>query len=287
MPVVLKTQSYFLSSISDLLRKRDIPNPTNDYRKVKELNWLPAVPLHYEKFMTSENSPEIILALDVDDRKQINHLLAQTGSRLKWVKIGLQSYLRDGPSLVEEIADSGKKVFLDLKLHDIPNTMEKALESLSKLPVGLLTVHACAGPEALERCAHFARETMPEVTLLGVTVLTSTNQAGLEAVGVHDQVDDQVLRLASLAVDRGIGGIVCSPLELPRLRNTLAPSTILVTPGIRPADTDAGDQKRIMTPSQAKVAGANYLVIGRPILAAPDPRVALDSILEELENTPS
>jgi len=231
-------------------------------------------------------SPEIILALDLDDRGKIHQVLQKTGDRLSWVKIGLQSYLRDGPSLVEEIADSGKKVFLDLKLHDIPNTMEKALESLSKLPVGLLTLHACAGPEALERCARFARETMPGVTLLGVTVLTSTNQAGLEAVGVHSQVDDQVLRLASLAVDRGIGGIVCSPLELPRLRLALPPTTTLVTPGIRPADADAGDQKRIMTPGQAKTAGANYLVIGRPILAAPDPRAALDSILEELENTP-
>ena len=232
--------------------------------------------------MISNNSPEVILALDVDDRKQIHHLLDQTGDRLKWVKIGLQSYLRDGPSLVREIADSGKKVFLDLKLHDIPNTMAKALESLSELPVGLLTLHACAGPEALNRCATFAREAMPEVTLLGVTVLTSTNQEGLQSIGVNSPVEDQVLRLASLAVDQGIGGIVCSPLELPRLRQSLPSSTTLVTPGIRPANADAGDQKRIMTPKEAKDKGANFLVIGRPILAAPDPKAALDSILEEM-----
>lgn len=123
---------------------------------------------------------------------------------------------------------------------------------------------------------------MPDVTLLGVTVLTSTNQAGLEAIGINDPVEDQVLRLASLAVDQGIGGIVCSPLELPKLRQALPQSTALVTPGIRPANASSDDQKRIMTPAQAKQAGANYLVIGRPILAAPNPRMALESILGEL-----
>ena len=232
----------------------------------------------------SELNPEIILALDLEDRAQINQVLNQTGERLDWVKIGLQSFLRDGVSLVHEIAQSGKKVFLDLKLHDIPNTMAKALESLVDLPVGMITVHASAGPEALARCSKFARETMPNVTLLGVTVLTSTNQQGLEAVGVNSPVEDQVMRLATLAVDQGIGGIVCSPLELPRLRQALPPSTCLVTPGIRPANADAGDQKRIMTPLQAKQAGANYLVIGRPILAAKEPKMALDFILEELSN---
>ena len=234
--------------------------------------------------MTLNNSPEVILALDVDDRKQIHHLLDQTGHRLKWVKIGLQSYLRDGPSLVKEVAQSGKKVFLDLKLHDIPNTMEKALGSLSELPVGLLTLHACAGPEALHRCATFARENMPNVTLLGVTVLTSANQEGLKSIGVNSPVEDQVLRLASLAVNQGIGGIVCSPHELSSLRQNLPASTALVTPGIRPANADAGDQKRIMTPKQAKQMGANFLVIGRPILSAPDPKEALDSIMKEMED---
>jgi len=230
----------------------------------------------------SNTTPEIILALDLESREQINQVLRATGSRLKWVKVGLQSFLRDGKQLVEELSDSGKKVFLDLKLHDIPNTMEKALESLAELPVGMITLHACAGPEALARCAKFARESMPDVTLLGVTVLTSTNQEGLETIGVNHSVDDQVHRLASLAVENGLGGIVCSPLELPKLRQTLPSSTTLVTPGIRPANADVGDQKRIMTPAQAKTAGANYLVIGRPILAATDPQRALDQILEEL-----
>ncbi len=228
------------------------------------------------------SSPEIILALDLDDRAQIHEVLEKTGDRLHWVKVGLQSYLRDGPSLIHELADSGKKIFLDLKLHDIPNTMAKALESISKLPVGMITLHACAGPEALLRCSDFARKAMPEVILLGVTVLTSTNQDGLAAIGIEKSVDDQVSGLASLATACGIGGIVCSPLELPRLRNSLPPDTLLVTPGIRPREGATDDQKRIMTPVQAKHAGADYLVIGRPILAAPDPRSALDSILEEM-----
>ena len=232
----------------------------------------------------SESTTEIILALDLEDRAQIKQLLLATGDRLTWVKVGLQSFLRDGASLVHELADSGKKVFLDLKLHDIPNTMAKALESLAGLPVGMITLHACAGPEALARCSKFARDAMPDVTLLGVTVLTSTNQEGLEATGVKGPVDEQVVRLASLAVNQGIGGIVCSPLELPRLHQVLPRSTTLVTPGIRPANSDSGDQKRIMTPSEAKLAGANYLVIGRPILAAPDPQSALNAIWEELNH---
>jgi len=230
----------------------------------------------------TNHSPEIILALDLENRKQIHQVLEKTGDRLTWVKVGLQSYLRDGPSLVRELAHSGKKVFLDLKLHDIPNTMAKSLESLAALPVGLLTLHACAGPEALFKCSEFARSAMPEVTLLGVTVLTSTNEEGLRAIGVSGPVEEQVQKLASLAVENGVGGIVCSPLELPRLRQSLPESTTLVTPGIRPKEAEIGDQKRIMTPGEAKLAGANYLVIGRPILAAPEPSKALDAILEEM-----
>ena len=230
----------------------------------------------------NDSSPEIILALDLEDRQQIKNILHKTGERLNWVKVGLQSFLRDGAPLVHELADSGKKVFLDLKLHDIPNTMEKALESLAGLPVSMITLHACAGPEALAKCSKFANNNMPGVTLLGVTVLTSTNQEGLQAIGVKGPVDEQVVRLASMAVNQGIDGIVCSPLELPRLREVLPRSTTLVTPGIRPANSDSGDQKRIMTPRDAKLAGANYLVIGRPILSAPDPRSSLDAIRNEL-----
>ncbi|MDA8991583.1 orotidine-5'-phosphate decarboxylase [Opitutales bacterium] len=228
-------------------------------------------------------TPEIILALDVDNREHAQKILQATGERLEWVKVGLQSFLRDGPDLVHTIVDSGKKVFLDLKLHDIPNTMAKAMESLADLPIGMLTLHANAGEEALHRCAQVGKEKLPNTLLLAVTVLTSMNQESLHSVGVESPVIEQVERLASLAAQSEIGGIVCSPQELIRLRSCLPSETKLITPGIRPTGSAVGDQKRIMTPLQAKQAGADYLVIGRPILAASSPSQALDDILCELQ----
>ena len=232
--------------------------------------------------MVSNSPPEIILALDVESRSKARSILKATGEQLKWVKVGLQSYLRDGPDLLSEIAGMGKQIFLDLKLHDIPNTMSKALESLSSLPIDMLTVHATAGPDALSKCSEEAKTMMPEVTLLAVTVLTSMDKGNLSAIGVDSPVEEQVIKLATLASESGIGGVVCSPLELEILRPALPPETKLVTPGIRPSGSDHGDQKRIMTPSQAHRAGADYLVIGRPILAAPEPSDALAKIIGEL-----
>ena len=230
----------------------------------------------------SNSPPEIILALDVESRSKARSILKATGEQLKWVKVGLQSYLRDGPDLLSEIAGMGKQIFLDLKLHDIPNTMSKALESLSSLPINMLTVHATAGPDALTKCSKEAKTMMPEVTLLAVTVLTSMDKGNLSAIGVDSPVEEQVIKLATLASESGIGGVVCSPLELEILRPALPPETKLVTPGIRPSGSDHGDQKRIMTPSQAYRAGADYLVIGRPILAAPEPSDALAKIIGEM-----
>ncbi len=232
----------------------------------------------------TKHKTEIILALDVEDHDQASSILDQVGDSLSWVKVGLQSYLRDGPKIIQQCVNRDKNVFLDLKLHDIPNTMAKAIESLSALPIQMLTLHCCSGSEALTRCAETARKVLPQTTLLGVTVLTSMNQSNLEAVGVSRSPQDQVSRLAKLAVESGIGGIVCSPLELIRLRSELPGHTKLVTPGIRPTGSDAGDQKRTMTPKDAQEAGADYLVIGRPILAAKEPMSAIRSIVEELEN---
>ena len=229
-------------------------------------------------------TPEIILALDVDNWEQAEKILQATGNKLEWVKVGLQSYLRDGPDLVKTIADTGKKVFLDLKLHDIPNTMAKAMESLSTLPIGMLTIHAHAGEEALLRCAQTGKEILPETLLLAVTVLTSMDQSALNSIGVQSPVIEQVERLARVATQSQVGGIVCSPHELKHLRACLPSEIEMVTPGIRPAGSAVGDQKRIMTPVQAKHAGADYLVIGRPILAAENPALALDSILEEMQS---
>ena len=226
--------------------------------------------------------PEIILALDVDNRQQAEKILNETGEKLQWVKVGLQSYLRDGPDLVRTIADSGKKVFLDLKLHDIPNTMAKAMESLAKLPIGMLTLHAHAGEEALKRCAETGKDILPDTLLLAVTVLTSMDQEALNSIGINCPVIEQVTRLATVATRSEIGGIVCSPQELVHLRASIPPTTKMVTPGIRPTGSAIGDQKRIMTPAQAKEAGADYLVIGRPILAAENPTFALENILGEM-----
>ena len=230
--------------------------------------------------------PSVILALDVEDKNRARSVLQATGDRLEWVKIGLQTYLRDGPDFVREVADSGKKVFLDLKLHDIPNTMCKALESLASLPIGMLTLHASAGPQALNKCAEIANELMPDTLLLAVTVLTSMDEEALSAIGVNVSPQDQVDRLANLATESGIGGIVCSPLELTRLRPLLPENVKLVTPGIRPTGAALGDQKRIMTPADARAAGADYLVIGRPILSHEDPAAALEAIQTELSQPP-
>ena len=176
----------------------------------------------------------------------------------------------------------GKSIFLDLKLHDIPNTMVKAIESLSSLPIKMLTLHSTAGPEALAKCSQVAEEFLPDTHLLAVTVLTSMNKGNLNAIGVNTDIPEQVDNLAKLSVESGINGIVSSPLELVRLRPKLPPKTIFVTPGIRPVGSSSGDQKRIMTPKQAANAGANFLVIGRPILEAVEPKKTLFEIQTEL-----
>ncbi len=230
----------------------------------------------------SNTQTEVILALDVETRAKAESILELTGSHLAWVKIGLQTYLRDGPEFLRDVALSGKSIFLDLKLNDIPNTMAKAIESLAELPIKMLTLHATAGPEALEKCAQTAAEFLPETKLLAVTVLTSMNQQNLNSIGILDSIPNQVDRLAEMSIASGIQGIVSSPLELLRLRPMLPKNTVFVTPGIRPKGADSGDQKRIMSPKEAAFAGANYLVIGRPILAADRPKEALLSIQEEL-----
>ena len=186
---------------------------------------------------------EVILALDVESRSKAEEILDATGENLKWVKIGLQTYLRDGPNFLIDVANTGRKIFLDLKLHDIPNTMVKAIESLSDLPVKMLTLHSTAGPEALEKSSIAAQKYMPDTKLLAVTVLTSMNQSNLNSIGIEAQIPDQVDKLAQMAVNSNVDGIVCSPLELVRLRPVLPKEIKFVTPGIRPTGSAIGDQK--------------------------------------------
>ena len=225
---------------------------------------------------------ELILALDVPTREDAAPILRQLRGRLQWVKIGLQLFTAYGPNYVREVAGMGFDIFLDLKLHDIPNTVAKAVESLGPLPIKMLTLHTAGGGEMLRAAAAAQQRSNPQLLLLGVTVLTSMDAAGLQEIGVDAAPADQVARLGRLAADAGIGGLVCSPLEVELLRRALPAGLKLVTPGIRPADDAAGDQKRIMTPAAAARAGSTHIVVGRPILSAPDPAAAVREILANL-----
>lgn len=226
---------------------------------------------------------ELILVLDLPDRDETDRVLDRVGSSVHWVKIGLQLFTRYGPSIVESVAARGYRIFLDLKLHDIPNTVARAVDSLSQLPISMLTLHASGGSEMMRWALDAQRTNRSDLLLLGVTVLTSTDQAGLEETGVSATPADQVNRLADLAISAGMKGLVCSPLELAGLRQRFGPGIALVTPGIRPAGSDLNEQKRVMTPREAMKAGASHIVVGRPILRANDPALAARSILTELE----
>jgi orotidine-5'-phosphate decarboxylase len=226
---------------------------------------------------------DLILALDVPTREAAAPVLRQLRGQLRWVKLGLQMFTAYGPNYVREVADMGFDVFLDLKLHDIPNTVAKAVESLGPLPIRMLTLHTSGGGEMMRAAAAAQQKSNPNLLLLGVTVLTSTDAAGLQETGVTASPAEQVARLGRLATDSGLRGLVCSPLEVELLRRTLPASTQLVTPGIRPAGEAGGDdQKRIMTPADAARAGSSYIVVGRPILKAADPAAAARAILAEL-----
>jgi orotidine-5'-phosphate decarboxylase len=228
---------------------------------------------------------DLILALDVPTREQAAPILRQLRGSLRWVKIGLQMFTAYGPDYVRAVADEGFHIFLDLKLHDIPNTVAKAVESLSTLPIGMLTLHTAGGREMMTAAAQAQAQKKPDLLLLGVTVLTSMDDNALNETGVPGRADDQVTRLAKLAVASGLNGLVCSPLEVATLRAILKNDVQLVTPGIRPAGESGGDdQKRVLTPREAAIAGSSYIVVGRPILKAADPARAARTILAELNS---
>jgi orotidine-5'-phosphate decarboxylase len=227
---------------------------------------------------------DLILALDVPTREEAAPILRQLRGQLHWVKIGLQMFTAYGPNYVREVAGMGFNIFLDLKLHDIPNTVGKAVESLGPLPIRMLTMHCAGGAEMMRAAVSAQQKTNPHLLILGVTVLTSMDAGALAAVGVPGSPADQVARLGRLAADSGVRGLVCSPLEVELLRRTLPADVQLVTPGIRPASEGGpgDDQKRVMTPADAARAGSTYIVVGRPILKASDPAAAAREILAEL-----
>ncbi len=225
---------------------------------------------------------DLILVLDAPSPRDVAPALKQLQGTVRWVKVGLEMFTGCGPDAVREIADQGFDVFLDLKLHDIPNTVAKAVESCSKLPIGMLTLHTCGGREMMAWAAKAQQQHAPNLLLLGVTVLTSMSAPGLAETGVAVSPEQQVVRLGQLAAESGLRGLVCSPLEIAPLRAVLPKDIALVTPGIRPRDAKADDQTRVMTPAEAAQAGANYIVVGRPIFKAPDPVAAARQILAEL-----
>ena len=222
----------------------------------------------------------LIIALDVPTAAEAVALTERLAGEISFFKIGLQLYTAEGPDIVRRVRASGANVFLDLKLFDIPNTVAKAVVAAGSLGVSMLTLHLAGGRRMLEAAVAASR---PDLLLLGVTVLTSSDQETLRETGVEATVADQALRLATLGAESGIGGLIASPHELGVLRERVGADVKIATPGVRPTWSSADDQKRFTTPAEALQRGADYLVIGRPVTAHPDPREAARKIIAEIE----
>lgn len=235
------------------------------------------------------SAPALYIALDTPDREQALALARQVGPHADGLKLGLEFFCANGPRGVAALAEVGLPVFLDLKLHDIPNTVAGAIRSLAGLPIHLLTLHAGGGAVMMRAAREAAEEKAAEDDLLrmqvvGVTVLTSLDGEDLAALGYRDAPPQQVVRMAQLAQEAGLDGVVCSPHELPPLRghSSIPADFKLVVPGIRPGGSAAGDQKRTATPQEARDSGADYLVVGRPVTRAEDPATAAAAIQASL-----
>ncbi len=227
--------------------------------------------------MQLEARERLIVALDLSSIEEAKAMVARLGDAVSFYKIGYQLAFAGGLSYAPVLADAGKRVFLDLKLHDIGNTVAEGLRSVSRLGASFLTVHAY--PQTMKAAVE-ARD--GNLRILAVTVLTSYNDADLAAAGYRMTVAELVAERAAQARDIGIDGLVCAATEAAKVRSIVGQKLALVTPGIRPAGADSGDQKRVMTPARAIAAGADYLVVGRPIIAAADPKAAAEAIVEEI-----
>lgn len=225
----------------------------------------------------------LIVALDVPSAREAAEAVARIGDAVSFYKVGLELFLADGPETLRMLRAEGKRVFLDLKLHDIPRTVERAVSSCLRWEPDLLTIHAQGSVAMVEAAARAVREAGAATKILAVTVLTSLDRSDLDLLGVARPVEEQVLALGRLAVGAGAHGLVCSPREAGALRAALGPGALLVTPGVRPAGGAVGDQKRVATPAEAIRAGATHLVVGRPVLGAPDPRAAALAIRAEMD----
>lgn len=223
------------------------------------------------------------MALDVPSAVQARRLVQAIGESATTYKIGKQLFTAEGPQLVRELVASGLKVFLDLKFHDIPNTVAGAVRSAAELQVSMLTVHASGGSKMLKAAAEAAAQSSTKPMVLAVTVLTSLSDSELQEIGVSGTTLTQVLRLGALAHQAGCGGLVASAKEAGELRRELGEGFAIVTPGVRPAGSAAGDQARVVTPRDAIAAGASHLVVGRPIIEAADPAEAAAAIVSEIK----
>ena len=233
--------------------------------------------------MAITSKDRLIVALDVPSAAAAQNLVRSIGDAAVFYKVGLQLFTAEGPNIVRDLVASGKRVFLDLKIHEIPNSAAGAIRSAAALKVDMVTVHASGGIKMMKAAVVAAASAEKPLLVLAVTVLTSLSDEDLQELGCDANPQAQVLRLAKLAQQSGCGGLVSSPNEVAELRATLGTSMKLVIPGIRPSGADAKDQVRTATPAQAIRCGADYLVVGRPINAAADPAAAAKSIVLEIE----
>jgi len=228
----------------------------------------------------------VIVALDTADATQALALARTLHGHARWVKVGMTLYYAEGPGVVGELRDLGFEVFVDLKLHDIPHQVAGAAAVLARLGAGMLTVHASGGRAVVSAAVDAARASAEEVGLaypavLAVTVLTSIDTDALRALGVAASPKEQVERLATVAIESGADGVVCSPLEASAVRELLGPNALVVTPGVRPAWSDHGDQARVASPAEAFAWGASHVVVGRPVTGAADPAAAFERLVAE------
>ena len=226
----------------------------------------------------------LIVALDVSSAAEAQRIVSSLGDSIQIYKVGMQLYTAEGPRVVRELVASGKRVFLDLKYHDIPNTVAAAIREAGQLGISMLTVHAAGGAKMLKAAAEAAQAhpRRSPLHVLAVTVLTSMDEEALNETGIPGSVEHQVVRLAGIALKAGCSGVVSSAQEVRTLRANLGNDFLAVTPGVRPAGAAHGDQARVVTPSEAIAAGATNIVVGRPITAAPNPALEAEKILQEI-----
>ncbi|HEX6805467.1 MAG TPA: orotidine-5'-phosphate decarboxylase [Terriglobales bacterium] len=223
----------------------------------------------------------LIVALDVSSAAEAQRIVSSLGDSIQFYKVGMQLYTAEGPRIVRDLVACGKKIFLDLKYHDIPNTVGAAVSQAAKLGASMLTVHASGGTKMLKAAVEAAQHNSA-LSVLAVTVLTSLDENDLRETGVQDAIADQAVRLGALAVKAGCAGVVSSAREVRALRATLGNGFLAVTPGVRPAGAAHGDQARVVTPAEAIAAGATNIVVGRPITAAANPVLEAEKILREI-----